>query len=380
MTTNNNHASFKLSQVKRIVVKVGTSLIAPHTGIDEETIAHLSHDIVTLKKADKEVLLVSSGAVGAGLTKLGLTMRPKTLPELQAAASIGQAALMHTYEKIFAETNNLVAQVLLTHDDLQNRKRYLNAKATLEQLLAWGIVPIINENDVVVSDEIRFGDNDTLAALVVNLVVADLLVILTDQEGLYTADPRLDSQALLVQEALATDPKLKGMAGGPGHAFSRGGMLTKILAAERAARSGARTIICSGKTKNVLSLLLLENRPMGTLLQAHLPLQAARKRWLADQLKPKGKVWVDRGAELALQSGASLLPVGVHKIEGQFERGDLIVCVNDDHQEIGRGLTNYSAEEARRIIGKSSHKIIEILGYSEGEELIHRDNFTLLSS
>jgi len=307
-------------------------------------------------------------------------MRPKTLPELQAAASIGQAALMHTYEKIFAETNNLVAQVLLTHDDLQNRKRYLNAKATLEQLLAWGIVPIINENDAVVSDEIRFGDNDTLAALVVNLVVADLLVILTDQEGLYTADPRLDSQASLVQEALATDPKLKAMAGGPGHAFSRGGMLTKILAAERAARSGARTVICSGKTKNVLSLLLLENRPMGTLLQAHLPMQAARKRWLADQLKPKGKVWIDRGAELALQSGASLLPVGVYKIEGQFERGDLIVCINDDHQEIGRGLSNYSAEEARRIIGKPSHKIVDILGYSEGEELIHRDNFTLLLS
>lgn len=367
-----------LSKAKKIVVKIGTSLIAPHTGIDEKAIAGLSADIADLKKAGKEVLLVSSGAVGAGLTKMGIGVRPKTLPELQAAASIGQAALMHAYEKAFANENILVSQVLLTHDDLQNRKRYLNAKATLAQLLTWGIVPIINENDTIASDEIRFGDNDTLAALVVNLVVADLLVILTDQEGLHTADPRLNPEAFLIREADASDPRLKAMAGGPGDVFSRGGMLTKILAAERAARSGAHTIICSGKNKKILSLILLEGQLRGTFLQASTPPTAARKRWLADQLKPKGKAWVDRGAEKALRNGASLLPVGVWKIEGDFDRGDLIVCINDENREVGRGLVNYSVEETRRIIGKSSDMIEDILGYSEGTELIHRDNLVLL--
>ena len=359
-----------LSKAKKIVVKIGTSLIAPHTGIDEKAIAGLSADIAELKKAGKEVLLVSSGAVGAGLTKMGIGVRPKNLQELQAAASIGQAA--------FANENILVSQVLLTHDDLQNRKRYLNAKATLAQLLTWGIVPIINENDTIASDEIRFGDNDTLAALVVNLVVADLLVILTDQEGLYTADPRLNPEAFLIREADASDPKLKAMAGGPGDAFSRGGMLTKILAAERAARSGAHTIICSGKNKKILSLILLAGQLQGTFLQASTPPTAARKRWLADQLKPKGKAWVDRGAEKALRNGASLLPVGVWKIEGDFDRGDLIVCINDENREVGRGLVNYSVEETRRIIGKSSDMIEDVLGYSEGTELIHRDNLVLL--
>ena len=298
--------------------------------------------------------------------------------ELQAAAAVGQMGLVQVYESCFRRHGLHTAQVLLTHADLADRHRYLNARSTLLTLLGLGIIPVINENDTVVTDEIRFGDNDTLAALVTNLLEADCLVILTDQQGLYTDDPRCDPQATLIRNAQAGDPGLEELAGGTGSKIARGGMLTKVLAAKRAARSGAQTVIASGNEPDVL-VRLAAGEAIGTLLSAQTTPLAARKQWLADHLQVAGRLGLDPGAAKALQSGGkSLLPVGVKSVEGEFERGAVVACLSPEGAEIARGLVNYNAQESRRIAGRASNEIEAILGYIDGPELIHRDNLVLL--
>jgi glutamate 5-kinase len=322
------------------------------------------------------VVLVSSGAIAAGMQRLGWATRPHGIHELQAAAAVGQMGLCQTYETCFSRHSLKSAQILLTHDDLADRTRYLNARSTLLTLLSLGVVPIINENDTVVTDEIKFGDNDTLGALVANLIEADTLVILTDQQGLYSADPRQDPAATLIHDGEAEDRRFEAMAGGSGSAISKGGMITKIRAAQRAARSGADTVIASGRETDVLPRLLAGEQ-LGTLLRAGATPMAARKQWLADHLQLAGSLHLDDGALRALRDGRSLLPIGVTAVEGEFERGAVVACRNPAGQEVARGLINYSSSEARRIARHSSQEIEALLGYVDEEELIHRDNLVL---
>lgn len=368
-----------LASAKRVVVKVGSSLVTNDgKGLDHAALARWAEQIVQLVESGKQVVLVSSGAIAEGLQRLGWAKRPKALNELQAAAAVGQMGLVQAYESIFRQHGLHAAQVLLTHEDLADRTRYLNARSTLLTLLALRVVPVINENDTVSTDEIKLGDNDTLGALVTNLIEADCLVILTDQKGLYTADPRKNPDAQFVHEARAGDPELERMAGGAGSSVGTGGMLTKILAAKRAARSGAHTLIAWGREDNVL-LRLANGERIGTQLVADKAALAARKQWMADHLQLRGSLTLDAGAARALAAGGkSLLPVGVKSVQGEFERGEVIACLDADGQEIARGLANYSATEARRIAGKPTSEIESLLGYIDEPELIHRDNLVQL--
>ena len=368
-----------LTQAKRIVVKVGSTLVTNQgEGLDRKAISNWAQQISVLRKSGHEVVVVSSGAIAEGMQRLGWKERPSAVHELQAAAAVGQMGLVNVYENCFIEHNLRTAQVLLTHADLTDRERYLNARSTLRTLLNLGVIPIINENDTVVTDEIKFGDNDTLGALVANLIEADVLVILTDQTGLYTADPRKDKNATLVILALAGEPRLEMMAGGAGSSIGRGGMLTKVLAAKRAARSGAHTAIASGNEIDVLPRLM-NGESIGTLLTAEQMSLDARKQWLADHLQVRGKIKLDAGAVRALsKEGKSLLPIGVSEISGDFQRGAVVAILNENGQDIARGLINYSASEAKRIASHASSEIETILGYVDEPELIHRDNLVLL--
>jgi glutamate 5-kinase len=368
-----------VKHARRIVVKVGSSLVtAEGRGLDHAALSRWAEQIAALTAQGKEVVLVSSGAIAEGIARLGWKKRPKAVNELQAAAAVGQMGLVQAYESIFRTHGLHAAQVLLTHEDLADRTRYLNARSTLRTLLELNVVPIINENDTVATDEIRLGDTATLGALDTNLIEADCLIILTDQTGLYTADPRKDAQATLVMEAHAGDPELERMAGGAGSSVGTGGMLTKILAAKRAARSGAHTVICCGREEQVL-LRLASGEAIGSQLIARQAPLAARRQWLADHLQLRGGMVLDDGAVRALrEDGKSLLPVGVKGITGEFERGEVVAVVDAEGHEIARGLANYSASEARRIAGKPSSAIEAELGYMDEPELIHRDNLVVL--
>ena len=369
-----------VKHARRIVVKVGSSLVTGGgKGLDHAALSRWAEQIAALTEQGREVVLVSSGAIAEGMSRLGWIKRPKSVRKLQAAAAVGQMGMVQAYESIFRVHGLNAAQVLLTHEDMANRTRYLNARSSLRTLLELRAVPIINENDVIATDEIRLGDNDTLAALVTNLVEAHCLIILTDQPGLYTGDPRKDPSATLVLNAHAGDPDLDSMAGGAGSSVGTGGMLTKILAAKRAARSGAHTVICSGHEENVL-LRLADGEAIGTQLVSRQETLAARRQWLADHLQMRGGVVIDDGAVRALQEeGKSLLPVGVIGITGNFLRGDVVAIVDTAGNEIARGLTNYSSSEARRIAGLPSTSIEAELGYMDEPELIHRDNLVMLA-
>ena len=368
-----------LQAARRLVIKVGSSLVTNDgRGLDHDAIAGWAEQIVKLRAKDRECLLVSSGAIAEGMSRLDWKHRPNAVHELQAAAAIGQMGLVQLYESCFRGHGVHTAQVLLTHDDLADRKRYLNARSTLATLLKLRAIPIINENDTVATEEIRFGDNDTLAALVANLIDADLLVILTDQAGLYTADPRKEPNARLLRHARAGTAELESMAGGTGSELGRGGMLTKVLAAKRAARSGAHTVIASGREPGVL-LRLLDGEPVGSFLHAEQIPLGARKQWLADNLIIRGRLHLDAGAVNAIaRDGKSLLPIGVHALDGSFDRGAVVSCISPEGKEIARGLTNYSAADAQRILRTPSHAIEVRLGYIDEPELIHRDNLVLL--
>ena len=369
----------QLHNARRFVVKIGSSLLTNQgAGLDLDAMADWVRQIAVLRAAGKELVLVSSGAIAEGIKRLGWTRRPGTMHELQAAAAVGQMGLVQAYESCFSHHGIRTAQVLLTHADLADRERYLNARSTLRTLIGLGVLPVINENDTVVTDEIRVGDNDTLASLVTNLIEADALIILTDQPGLLTADPRKDPAATLVREARAGEAQLEDMAGAAGSPIARGGMLTKVQAARRAARSGAHTVIVSGREPDVL-VRLAGGEAIGTLLYADAVPLAARKTWLADHVQLEGRLLLDAGAVRALATGGkSLLPVGVKGVEGEFERGALVACLAPDGREIARGLVNYSAGEARRILGQPSGEIEAILGYVDEPELIHRDNLVLV--
>ena len=373
-----------LADAKCIVIKVGSSLVTNNgEGLDQKAIAAWAAQIAQLvrpndDKQARQVVLVSSGAVAEGVQRLGWKKRPTAVNELQAAAAVGQMGLVQMYESCFSQHALHTAQVLLTHDDLADRKRYLNARSTLRTLLDLGVIPIINENDTVVTDEIRFGDNDTLASLVANLIEADALVILTDQAGLYSADPRKNPDAKFIQHATAGDEALEQMAGGAGSTVGTGGMLTKILAAKRAARSGAHTIIASGREKEVL-IKLASGEVIGTHLHTQQGKMLAKKQWMADHLRVSGQLRLDAGAVKVLRTdGKSLLPVGVTAVEGSFERGDVVACLDEQGKEIARGLVNYSSAETARILRQPSSEIASILGYVDEAELIHRDNLILL--
>lgn len=363
---------------QRWVVKVGSSLVTDDgKGINVEAVAQWAAQIATLRNQGREVVLVSSGAIAEGMKRLGWVSRPHEIHELQAAAAVGQMGLAQAYESGFSKWKLKTAQVLLTHEDISDRRRYLNARTTLNTLLAYGVVPIINENDTVVTDEIKLGDNDTLGSLVTNLIEAHVFVILTDQAGLYTADPRKDANATLVDHARASDPSLEAMAGGAGTGIGTGGMATKIKAAQRAARSGATTLIASGREPDVLPRLASGER-IGSCLVPDLAPIAAKKQWLADQLQLRGRLYLDEGAvKVLLEQGKSLLPIGVARVEGEFDRGDVVACLSPQGAEIARGLVNYGAPDARRILRKPSSEIESILGFVEEPELIHRDNLIL---
>lgn len=363
---------------RRIVVKVGSSLVTNEgRGLDEAAIGHWSQQLAALVQDGRELIMVSSGAVAEGMKRLGWTSRPKEINELQAAAAVGQMGLVQMYETKLRECGVGSAQVLLTHADLADRERYLNARSTLLTLLQLGVVPVINENDTVVNDEIKFGDNDTLGALVANLVEADVLIILTDQKGLYTADPRRNPSAIFVHVARAGDPELEAMAGGAGSGIGKGGMITKILAAKRAAGSGASTVIAWGREPRVLQRLC-DGEAIGTCLVAQTAKQQARKQWMADHLQMRGAVVVDAGAvEKILGEGKSLLPIGMTGVEGEFSRGDVIAVRAADGAEIARGLANYASPEARLICRRSSADFERLLGYAAEPEMIHRDNLVL---
>ncbi len=368
-----------LCNAKRLVVKVGSGLVTNQgQGLDQTALSRWAKQIAQLRHSGYEVVLVSSGAIAEGMQRLGWKKRPHALHELQAAAAVGQMGLIEVYESCFRGHGLITSQILLTHEDLADRKRYLNARSTLRTLLSLGVIPIINENDTVAIDEIRFGDNDTLAALVTNLIEADVLVILTDQAGLYDMDPRKNPAAKLVAEARAGDPQLEAMAGGAGSHIGLGGMRTKVLAAKRAARSGAHTVIASGREDNVLPRLVQGER-IGTQIVAESATLAARKQWLADHLQVRGQIVLDAGAVRALSvDGKSLLPIGVYEVAGDFERGEVVSCLDEARREIARGLINYSAAETRRILRAPSNKIEARLGYVGEPELIHRDNLVLL--
>ena len=363
----------------RVVVKIGSALLTGGgRGLDMEGITEWVRQIAALKASGKEVILVSSGSVAEGMSRLGWTTRPRTLHELQAAASIGQMGLVRAYESLFEAHDLKTAQILLTHDDLAHRQRYLNARSTLLTLLSLNVVPIINENDTVATEEIRFGDNDTLGALVGNLIDADLLIILTDQKGLYDRDPSVDPTATLVKEATISDERLSAMVGESRSGLGRGGMITKLRAARLASRSGTATVIVSGRETQGIPRIM-EGEDVGTFLipDVSSPL-VARKLWLAGQLKLKGKLTLDAGAVRVLrEAGKSLLPIGVIEVEGQFDRGDLVACLDTEGTEVARGLVNYGAEDARLLMTQPSSRIEEILGYVDEPELIHRDNLIL---
>ncbi|MEO8856926.1 MAG: glutamate 5-kinase [Burkholderiaceae bacterium] len=367
-----------LRDARRIVVKVGSSLVTNEgRGLDEGAIGEWSRQLAALVLEGREVVMVSSGAIAEGMKRLGWRVRPHEVNELQAAAAVGQMGLAQMYESKFRENGLGSAQVLLTHADLADRERYLNARSTLLTLLKLGVTPVVNENDTVVNDEIKFGDNDTLGALVANLVEADALIILTDQKGLFTADPRKDPDAKFVHEAKAGDPVLERMAGGAGSSLGRGGMITKILAARRAAGSGASTVIAWGREPDVLQRLC-QGESIGTLLVARTHKTQARKQWIADHLQLRGSVTVDAGAvSKLLNEGKSLLPVGMTFVEGEFSRGDVIAVRESSGQEIARGLANYSSFEARLICRKPSSQFERLLGYVGEPEMLHRDNLVL---
>jgi len=369
----------QLANSKRWVIKIGSSLVTDDgQGLDTEAIKGWTEQISKLRQLGKEVLLVSSGAVAEGMVRLNWSNRPKALHELQAAAAVGQMGLVQAYESFFKQHDILSAQVLLTHDDLSDRRRYLNARSTLRSLLGLGVIPIINENDTVATDEIRFGDNDTLAALVANLVEADALIILTDQQGLYSEDPRKNPNADFISTGQANDAKLHKMASSSGGTLGQGGMSTKLSAAQRAARSGTSTLITSGRNNNAL-LGITSAQKNGTLLLPDTEPMAARKQWLAGHLKVSGQLTLDEGASKVLQkSGKSLLAVGVTSVIGNFIRGEMVACVNHEGKEIAHGLVNYNALEAAKICGKSSSEIETVLGYVDEAELIHRDNLVLI--
>ncbi|MFN3377470.1 MAG: glutamate 5-kinase [Burkholderiaceae bacterium] len=372
-----------LRDARRIVVKVGSSLVTNEgRGLDEAAIGEWCRQLAALVRGvdgtSREVVMVSSGAIAEGMKRLGWSTRPREVHELQAAAAVGQMGLAQIYETKLREQGVGSAQVLLTHADLADRERYLNARSTLLTLLRLGVVPVINENDTVVNDEIKFGDNDTLGALVANLVEADALVILTDQKGLYTADPRRDPAATFVHEAKAGDPALEAMAGGAGSSIGKGGMITKILAAKRAAGSGASTVIAWGREHDVL-LRLAAGDAIGTLLVAQTAKKQARKQWMADHLQLRGAVMVDAGAAAKVRDeGKSLLPIGMTGVEGDFARGDVIAVRGPDGVEIARGLANYASAEARLLCRRASSEFERLLGYSAEPEMVHRDNMVLM--
>ncbi|MHB8747369.1 MAG: glutamate 5-kinase [Gammaproteobacteria bacterium] len=369
----------QLGKSQRWIVKIGSALLTNDgRGLDVEAIGDWVAQIAELRQRGVEVLLVSSGAVAEGMCRLGWRSRPHALYELQAAAAVGQMGLVQAYESRFQQFGLHTAQVLLTHDDLSNRQRYLNARSTLRALLKLGVIPVVNENDTVAYEEIRLGDNDTLAAMVANLVEANLLVILTDQQGMYERDPRQDPAALLLTEVRAGDPELEKMAGGGGGLLGRGGMLTKVRAAARAARSGTATLVVSGRLPEVLQRIA-RGDSVGTLFRPGQGVVAARKQWLASQLQVRGTLVLDEGAVRVLrESGRSLLPVGVTEVRGEFGRGELVSCVAPNGQEIARGLVNYDSEESRHIQRQPSDRIEALLGYVDEPELIHRDNLVLL--
>jgi glutamate 5-kinase len=370
--------SAPLTNARRIVVKVGSSLVTDEgRGVDPEAVGNWCRQMAVLAGQGREIVMVSSGAIAEGMKRLGWTARPKGIHELQAAAAVGQMGLAQIYESRLREQGMRSAQVLLTHADLADRERYLNARTTLLTLLGLNVIPVINENDTVVNDEIKFGDNDTLGALVANLLDADALVILTDQKGLYSADPRRDPAARLIAEAQAGSPDLETMAGGAGSALGRGGMLTKVLAAKRAARSGASTIIAWGREPDVL-LRLAAGEAIGTALLASTQKRAARKQWMSDHLQLRGAVVVDAGAAVKVRDdGKSLLPIGVVEVQGDFHRGDVIAVHALDGAELARGLANYSSSEARLIARRPSSEFERLLGFTGEPELIHRDNLVL---
>lgn len=368
-----------IASASRIVIKVGSSLVTNEgRGLDREAVAAWAAQIAVLRELGREVVLVSSGAVAEGMARLGWARRPKNMHQLQAAAAVGQMGLVQAYETAFAAHGLATAQILLTHEDLSDRQRYLNARSTIFTLLRLGVIPIVNENDTVVTDEIRFGDNDTLGALVTNLIEADSLIILTDQRGLYAADPRKNPDAEFVSHAVAGDPALEAMAGGAGSAVGTGGMYTKIIAAKRAAGSGAHTVIASGREPDLLSRLA-NGESIGTTLHARMATLSARKQWLVDHLRLRGRLVLDDGAIRALaQDGKSLLAIGVSAVEGDFERGDVVACHDAQGREWARGLINYSAADTRRIMRQPSARIAEILGSMNEPELMHRDNLVVL--
>ena len=376
MTQTSTHL---LRDARRIVVKVGSSLVTNEgRGLDEQAIGEWCRQLGVLVRDGREVIMVSSGAIAEGMKRLGWTTRPHELHELQAAAAVGQMGLAQMYETKLRESGLGSAQVLLTHADLADRERYLNARSTLLTLLKLGVVPVINENDTVVNDEIKFGDNDTLGALVANLVEADALVILTDQKGLFTADPRKDAHAEFVHQAQAGDAALEVMAGGAGSSLGRGGMITKILAAKRAAGSGASTVIAWGREPDAL-IRLSQGEAIGTLLVAPTQKTQARKQWMADHLQMRGAVVVDAGAAAKVRDeGKSLLPIGMVQVEGEFSRGEVIAVRDPSGQEIARGLANYSSAEARLLCRKPSSEFEALLGYAAEPEMLHRDNLVLM--
>jgi glutamate 5-kinase len=363
---------------KRWVIKIGSALLTNDgAGLDRAAIDGWVNQIAELMTQGKEVVLVSSGAIAEGIVRLDWQQRPESIHELQAAAAVGQMGLIQAYESSFQRFDRHTAQILLDHDDMASRQRYLNARGVLQTLLSLNVVPIVNENDTVVTDEIRFGDNDSLAALVANLIDADMLVILTDKDGLYSANPDTDANATLITEAMATDSSLDALAGGSSGTLGRGGMVTKLQAARLAARSGCNTVIAGGRNENILHAIAAGN-DVGTLLSADQKPLAARKQWLVGHLQVKGQLVLDAGAVKVLtEQGRSLLAVGVSRVIGTFTRGELVSCVDSDGTEIARGLVNYNSDEASRIKGQSTESIADILGYREDDELIHRDNLVV---
>ncbi|MDN3578466.1 glutamate 5-kinase [Chitinimonas viridis] len=368
-----------IATANRLVVKVGSSLVTNDgRGLDHAALGRWAAEMAALTRMGKQVVLVSSGAIAEGVARLGWPRRPSALHELQAAAAVGQMGLVEAYERCFKAHGLKTAQILLTHEDLADRTRYLNARSTLLTLLGLGVIPIINENDTVSTDEIKVGDNDTLGALVTNLIDADALIILTDQRGLYSADPRKHPDARFIDEYEAGQPELEAMAGGAGSSVGTGGMYTKIIAAKRAARSGASTVIASGREDQVLGRLA-KGEAIGTQLTARTTRLAARKQWLADHLQVRGTLQLDAGAVRAVaQQGTSLLPIGVASIEGDFLRGEMVRCVGPDGSEMARGLCNYDAADARRIVRLPTSQIEAVLGFVDEPELIHRDNMVVL--
>jgi glutamate 5-kinase len=363
---------------KRWVIKIGSALLTNDgAGLDRDAIDGWVDQIAELMAQCKEIVLVSSGAIAEGIVRLDWQQRPESIHELQAAAAVGQMGLIQAYESSFQRFDRHTAQILLDHDDMASRQRYLNARGVLQTLLSLKVVPIVNENDTVVTDEIRFGDNDSLAALVANLIDADMLVILTDKDGLYSANPDTDANATLITEAMATDSSLDALAGGSSGTLGRGGMVTKLQAARLAARSGCNTVIAGGRNDNILHAIAAGN-DVGTLLSADQKPLAARKQWLAGHLQVKGQLVLDAGAVKVLtEQGRSLLAVGVSRVVGTFTRGELVSCVDSDGTEIARGLVNYNSDEASCIKGQSTESIADILGYREDDELIHRDNLVV---